>query len=146
MLDATFLYDAKAMCAFVTSRHIPPQGLRWVLVCRTLCPLLLPRLQEEIARLRAAVVASTAEREEAEQRAAEASSALVAAQQLYTVQEQLQLREAELAALQQERATMNQRVRRSGVCGGRTGLQAGSMQGWCSLHCAWWSSAMVWCS
>ena len=53
-------------------------------------------MQEEITQLRMELVGAAAEREESEQRAAEAAQALDAAKQLFA--EQLRTREADLAA------------------------------------------------
>lgn len=53
----------------------------------------------------------TAHKEEADARAAEAAGALAAAQELWSVQEQLAAREAELAGAHQERAALSSQVR-----------------------------------
>lgn len=53
----------------------------------------------------------SADKELADRRAAEAASALAAAQELWAAQEQLAAREAELAGLHQERASLAAQVR-----------------------------------
>ena len=72
--------------------------------------LLMPALQEEVAQLRAALMSAAAEREEMERSVAEAASALGAMQHLYALQEQLAQRDAELAAMNQERVQLKQQV------------------------------------
>lgn len=87
-------------------------------------------MQEEVAQLHAALVSATAEREEMERRAAEAASALGAVQHLYAAQEQLAQREAELAAMHQERAQLRQQVGRFDTvlhCRARSRLICGCM-------------------